>query len=102
MTRYGMTTYLALGLVGNILNCIMFTRPLYRRTPSSTYFISIAVVGIIYLIWSLFPLIYTLNHIDPQTQSLVYCKARLYGTHTLSLCIRYTVVLACADRFFVT
>ena len=27
--RYGMTSYLALGLIGNILNCIMFTRPLY-------------------------------------------------------------------------
>ena len=100
--RYGMTTYLALGLVGNILNCIMFTRPLYRRTPSSIYFISLAVAAIMHLIWSLFPLIYSLGHIDPQTQSLVYCKVRLYGTHTLSLCLRYILVFACADRFFTT
>ena len=56
----------------------------------------------IHLIWSLFPLIYSLDHIDSQTQSLVYYKARLYVSHTLGQCIRYIIVMACADRFFVT
>ena len=55
-----------------------------------------------YLIWSVTPFIYTLNHIDPQTQSLIYCKVRLYGSHVFGLCIRYIVVFACVDRFFVT
>jgi hypothetical protein len=102
MIRYGITAYLALGLMGNILNCIMFTRPLYRRTPSSIYFLSLSILAIIYLIWSIFPLIYTLGHTDPQTQSLVYCKLRLYGSHVLGQCLRYIVVFACIDRFVVT
>jgi hypothetical protein len=102
MIRYGMTVYFALGLLGNIFNCIMFTRRSYRRTPSSIYFLALSIFAIIYLIWSIVPLLYTLNHTDPQTQSLVYCKLRLYGSVTLGQLLRYIVVLACTDRFFVT
>jgi len=102
MIRYGMTVYLALGLVGNICNCIMFTRQPYRRTASSIYFLALSIFAIIYLIWSVVPLIYTLNHTDPQTQSLLYCKVRIYVSHVFGQYIRYVVVFACADRFFAT
>ncbi|CAF3837689.1 unnamed protein product [Adineta steineri] len=102
MIQYGMSIYFLLGLVGNICNCIMFIQPVYRRTPSSIYFLSLSIFSIIYLFWTIIPLFYTLNHIDPQTQSLFYCKIQLYGTHVLNQCIRYVVVFACADRFFVT
>ncbi len=102
MIRYGMTVYLALGLLGNICNCIMFIRQPYRRTPSSIYFLALSIFAIIYLIWSVVPLIYTLNHTDPQTQSVLYCKMRLYVSHVFGQYIRYVVVFACADRFFAT
>ncbi|CAF1207089.1 unnamed protein product [Adineta steineri] len=102
MIRYGMSIYFSLGLVGNICSCIMFIQPVYRRTPSSIYFLSLSIFSIIYLLWTIVPLFYTLNHIDPHTQSSFYCKIQLYGTHVLNQCIRYIVVFACADRFFVT
>ncbi len=102
MIRYGMTIYLVLGLLGNICNCIMFTRQPYRRTASSIYFLSLSIFAIIYLFWIVFPMIYTLNSPNPQTQSLVFCKMRLYIGHILGLYLRYTVVFACADRFFAT
>ena len=102
MIRYGMTTYLTLGLVGNICNCIMFTHSSHRRTASTIYFLSLSILAIIYLTWSVAPLIYTLNHTDPQTQSVFYCKIRLYISHSLGQCLRYFVVCASADRFFVT
>ena len=102
MIRYGMSSYLALGLVGNIISCIIFTRPLYRRTTSSIYLCSHSICSIIYILWTTTSYIYTLDHIDPQTQSLIYCKVRLYGSHSLGLCVRYILVLACIDRFFVT
>ena len=102
MIRYGMTTYFALGLVGNIFNCIIFMGPLFRRSSSSIYLFSDSIIAIIYLFWSISPFIYTLDHIDPQTQSLFYCKVRLYGSHSLGQCIRYVVILASADRFFAT
>jgi len=102
LIRYGMTLYLALGLVGNICNCIMFTNHSYQRTPTSIYFLTFSIFAIIYLIWSLAPYIDSINHIDPQKLSLFYCKTRLYGAHTLGLYLRYIIVFASADRFFAT
>jgi len=100
--RYGMTTYLVLGLFGNICNCIMFTRRQYRRTPSSIYFFYFSLFAIAYLLWVAIPSIDTLNHTDLQTQSVFYCKVRLYGRHVLGQCLRYLITFACLDRFFAT
>ncbi|CAF1013305.1 unnamed protein product [Adineta steineri] len=102
MIRYGMSMYFALGVAGNICNCIMFTRPLYRRAPSSVYHLSFSIFAILHLIWSITPQLYTLNNPDPQKQLVLYCKMRLYGTHVLALYLRYTIAWACMDRFFAT
>jgi len=102
MIRYGMTVYLALGLLGNICNCIIFMHHSYRRIASSIYFLALSIIAIIYLLWAIIPYIYTLNHTDPQTQSLFYCKVKSYVGLCLSQWLRYTVVFVCADRFVVT
>ncbi|CAF1150688.1 unnamed protein product [Adineta ricciae] len=102
MTRYGMSFYLGLGVIGNACGCIMFTRQTYRRTASSVYFLCLSICSIMYLIWSLFPYLYSLDHIDPQKQSIAYCKTRFYGTHLFGQCVRYSIVLACIDRYFCT
>ena len=101
-TRYGMSPYLVLGFIGNVCNCIIFTRPLYRRTSSSIYFVSGSIFAILYLFWSLVPTIYALDHTDPQTQSFFFCKVRFYGTHVLGQYLRFGVVLISADRFLAT
>ncbi|CAF1075027.1 unnamed protein product [Adineta steineri] len=97
-----MTTYLGMGLLGNMCNCIVFTQPAHRRTPCSLYLLAMSIFASLYLIWSNFPFLYQLEHNDPQTQSVVYCKMRLYGSHVLGQCVRYLIVCACADRFYVT
>ncbi|CAF1233210.1 unnamed protein product [Rotaria sp. Silwood1] len=102
MIRYGMSIYFGLGLAGNICNCIMFTRPSYRRTPSSIYHLSDSILALFHLIWSISPQLYTLNYPDLQKQSILYCKMRLYGSHVLALCVRYIILCACLDRFFAT
>lgn len=102
MIRYGMTTYLALGLFGNICNGIVFTRSAYRGVPSSVYFLALSIFSIMYLMWTVFPAIYTLEHVDYWAQSVMYCKVKMYGTHTLSQCLRYVIVFACMDRYLVT
>lgn len=102
MIRYIMSTYLALGLIGNVFSLMVFCRPTHQRTPCSFYLIALSIFAIIYLLWSVVPLLYTLDHIDPQIQSLFYCKIRLYGSHVLGQYVRFTVVFACADRFFIT
>ncbi|CAF1094670.1 unnamed protein product [Adineta steineri] len=102
MIRYGMSIYFALGLAGNICNCVMFTRPLYRRAPSTVYHLCFSIFAILHLIWSITPQLITLNYPDPQKQLILYCKTRLYGSHVLALYLRYTIAWACMDRFFAT
>ncbi|CAF4083561.1 unnamed protein product, partial [Adineta steineri] len=102
MIRYGITVYFALGIIGNIFNCIIFTQITYRRTPSSIYFLSLSIFSATYLIWLVFPIFYSLNHPDLQSQSLFYCKVRTYVGHCLGQCIRYTIVFACIDRYIIT
>jgi hypothetical protein len=102
MIRYGMTTYLALGLVGNMCNCIVFIQPINRHKSTSVFFLSLSIIGILHLIWSVSPLIYSLDHIDFVTQSVFYCKMKMYGSHVLGQCLRSIIVLACIDRFIVT
>ncbi len=100
MIRYGMTLYLALGILGNIGNCIVFTHRSYRRTAGSIYFLSLSILAIIYLIWSITPFMYTLNYVDFQTQSIVYCKMRLYVTVSLGECLRYFIVSLSHELIF--
>jgi hypothetical protein len=102
MTRYIISTYFVMGLLGNTCNIIVFLKHSHRRTPCSIYLIALSISANIYLLWSVTPLLYTLNHVDPQIQSLVYCKMRLYGSHVFGQCTRFSVVFACADRYFIT
>jgi hypothetical protein len=102
MIRYGMSTYYALGIVGNVCSLIMFTRLQYRQTPSSVYFLALSAVAIIYLNWAIVSFFYTLKHTDPQTYSLFYCKMKGYLTNVLGQSNRFIVVSVCADRFFAT
>ena len=97
-----MSIYFAFGLVGNLCNCIVFTHRAHRRTPSSIFFLALSTFAIVYLLWTITPFFYSLNHLDPQSQSTVYCKIRLYVGHVLGLYVRYVIVFACADRFFAT
>ena len=103
LVRYGMTTYFALGIFGSSCNGIVFYRQTRRnRRSCSVYLLAVSIFSILYVVWSTFPYFAALDHVDPQTQSLAYCKMRLYGSHSLGQIVRYLVVLACADRYFLT
>jgi hypothetical protein len=97
-----MTTYFAMGLIGNVCGCIVFLKQSHHRTPCSIYLLNLSIFANIYLIWSIVPRIYAINHTDLQNISLVYCKLRLYGSHITGLYIRFLIVFACADRYFIT
>jgi hypothetical protein len=78
-----MSTYLAIDLLGHACNLIVFLTPTQRQKSCSIDLIALSIFAIIYLLCSVVPLLYTLDHVDPQIQSLVYCKMRLYGSHVL-------------------
>lgn len=99
---YVVNFYLALGIIGNLFNCIIFLRHSYRKAPTSFYFLCASIFSLFYLPWTVFPFIYSLNHADPHVESLVYCKMRLYLTHVSGQIIRFFVVFACIDRYVTT
>jgi len=102
MIRYFMSIYLVLGLIGNLFNLIVFHYQSRNRMPCSIYLTALSIFALIYLLWSVVPLLYTLDHINPQIQSIFYCKIRLYGSHVLGQYVRFVVVFACVDRYFLT
>ncbi len=101
MIRYGMTTYLALGNLGNILAFIIFSNKTHRRNPCSLYLAMGCLTNIIGINFGVIPLVYALDHTDPLTSSLALCKWRQYILHAILMIDRNLIVLACIDRFAV-
>ena len=102
LTRYMVSVYFTMGIFGNLCSCLVFSKSSSRQTPCSVYLLGLSSFALLYLIWSISPILYTLDHPDPQNQSLVYCKIRLYGSHVLGQCVRCVTIFACADRYFMT
>ena len=99
ITRYIMSIFLVLGLLGNAINIFIFTRKNPLRNSCSLYLLSISTMNLIILSWGIIPQLYTLNNADPSTYSFIYCKLRLYILHTLLMMGRSLTILACIDRY---
>jgi len=94
-----MSIFLILGVVGNIINIYMFTRKGFCRNSCCLYLLAASIVNVFIVSWGIFPSLYNLNNIDPDTYSFIYCKLRLYTIHTLLMINRSFIVFACADRY---
>ena len=42
---------------------------------------------------------YVLNHPDPNTTIVAYCKMRIYLNQVVSLTYRWSLTAACLDRY---
>jgi hypothetical protein len=101
LTRYGMSVYLIFGNLGNLFNIIIFCQRSHRNNSCSLYLLVASIMNIFILNFGVIPTIYSLNHINPETYSIVYCKLRLYLIHSALMISRSMIVLACIDRFAV-
>ena len=99
MTRYLMSMFLVLGLLGNMINIYMFTRKDFRRNSCSLYLLATSCANIISVVWGISPALHTLDNPDPSTYSYLYCKLRLYTIHTSLMIGRSFIILACFDRY---
>ncbi|CAF1021634.1 unnamed protein product [Didymodactylos carnosus] len=98
MTRCGLVPILILGGIGNILNILVFNRKVLRFTSCSVYLLAASVVNLLSLSFGIIPSIYTINRINPDTYSMIYCKLGLYFLHASLMMGRSYLVLACIDR----
>lgn len=99
LTRYGMTTYLAFGDLGFFLSLLVFCKSSQRQNPCSLYLLSANTCRFVALNVGLIPIIYNLNHQDPSSNSLIFCKLQYYFRHVPNQMMRTFIVLACVDRY---
>lgn len=98
-TRYGMSTYVAFGNIGNLLTIAIFAQREQRRNPCSLYLLAMTICNLICLDVATIPIIFSLDHMDIRTNYPIACKLQYYIRHTLSQMMRTYKILACIDRY---
>jgi hypothetical protein len=78
MTRYIMSVFLVLGIVGNSINIYVFTRKAFLKNTCCLYLFAASILNLLTISWGIVPSLYNLDHIDPSTYLFLYCKLRLY------------------------
>jgi hypothetical protein len=99
LTRYGMSTYLVLGNIGNLVNIAVFCQKEHRKNSCSLSLLTASFVNIFIINYGIIPTLYSLDYPDPELYSVVFCKLRLYLLHSALMISRSLIVLACIDRF---
>ncbi len=99
MTRYILPTIVVFGNLGNMISIGILSQKRRRANSCSIYLLAASIFGLIITNWAIIPLVYALDHVDPIGTSLILCRIRGYIIHSFSMCFRYTIVLACADRY---
>ncbi|CAF1250393.1 unnamed protein product [Rotaria sordida] len=101
--RYGLSTLIVLGNVGNILTILIFIRTLIKKSNSCTcYLLAASITNLILINTSLISTVYGVDHVDPQHTSIVVCKLRWYGGQILLMLSRSFMIAACIDRWALT
>lgn len=99
LNRYIPIPLLVLGTIGNILNILVFTRPLLRTNPCSLYFISGSIINFLSLYVGLITPFLGSYGLDPTQTSNVLCKIRFYLRFTTITLSTWFILFACFDRF---
>jgi hypothetical protein len=101
-TIYGGFFVFAFGMIGNILNIIVFTSlNTFRQTSSAFYMTVTSSVNVVQLVVSLLSrILITGFNIDPTRTSLFVCKTREYLVTTLMLISFTLMCFAVIDQFF--
>ena len=100
INRSVLVVYFVFGFVGNLLNIILFTRPILLRSSTSIYLLS-ASIGNMFVIVLVLPLRFLADgfHLDPTDFSTVSCRLISYIYHICLALPPLFNVLACADRW---
>lgn len=100
LTNYVLTIVAVFGIVGNLLNTIIFCQKHFRKNSCSVYFISTSIVNLFIICFAVIPTIYaSYSSYDLQSYSVVYCKFRSYFLQSAIMISRFSVALASIDRY---
>ncbi|CAF0794896.1 unnamed protein product [Adineta steineri] len=100
LTRYILTICFIFGLIGNLLNIIIFCQKHLRKNSCAVYFITTSVFNFLVMCFGIIPTVVTsYSSYDYSSYSISYCKFRAYIVHVFLMISRSSVALACIDRF---
>ncbi|CAF1018690.1 unnamed protein product [Adineta steineri] len=100
LLRYMPLTTIVIGTIGNILNCLIFTRRKLSRNSCSIYFLSSSVANFFAIYFGCLPrLLDTFNIQPPASQLDLYCKIKTFLTYIGLASSAWFIVGACADRY---
>ena len=104
LTIYAGTIILILGLIGGILNLIVFlSLKIFRENSCAFYLTALSFVNITHLIFSLIPYIFIVGYgIDWSSTSMVFCKLRFYFVQLWLLTSFTCMCLATIDQYLAT
>ncbi|CAM4804804.1 unnamed protein product [Rotaria magnacalcarata] len=91
--------WITFGVIGCLLNLVVFSRPHLRTTSCSIYFFAASADHLMTLIVGVGPVLYSLDEPDPQLHSIVFCKLRGYLFQICLMLSRWFVAFACIDRY---
>ncbi|CAF1224150.1 unnamed protein product [Rotaria sordida] len=94
--------WLILGIIGCLLNLIVFSRPHLRKMSCSIYFFATSIDHLMTLLVGIGPALYSLSYPNPQIQSLLFCKLRGYIFQICLMLSRWFIAFACIDRYVLT
>ena len=99
--RYGQSTLFAVGMIGGILNILIFLQPSMRQNSCAIYFHASSWANILCLCWGvLASMLAFMTNNNPASYNVAYCKIRFYMINFAQFASRGFIILACLDRFF--
>lgn len=103
LTRLILPITAAIGILGNIINLIVLSRPALRKYACTKYFTALASNNLFY---SSFVLIYRLladgYQYDVANTSIASCKLTIYVLNVCSAISPHLIVLASIDRYWIS
>lgn len=98
-SRYCQILLCIFGVIGLILNTIIFTRKIFRQNSCVHYFLASTIANYFVVFFVLPSRVLSDGFdIDPGRYSLFYCKIRFYTYFTAKSLSSWFIVLACFDR----
>lgn len=103
ISQIGGPVLLALGVIGSILNLIVFTRDTLRKSPCAICFVAVNIINLMFLIFSFIPTFLSSGYgINPGYRNLAYCRSLSYIGFILSSLGPSYLILASIDRTLIT
>lgn len=100
LNRYIPIIYLPIGITGNLLNILTFTRRSLRTNPCTIFLLYSSIANIFHLIFGLITrIIIDQFHYDIEGLSLSFCKLKYYIMYISSSLSLYFVLLASINRY---